>query len=48
MASMTIKKRHDGALIISDIAKGYLVEKVYMGYSKKAAVSLFISYLKTL
>lgn len=38
---MTVIKNHSGAYVISDIIKGYLVTRVYMGYSKKQAVKLF-------
>ena len=30
-----------GAWIVSDIINGYLVQRVYMGYSKREAVALF-------
>lgn len=39
---MTIEKRfHDGAWVISDVINGFLVTRVYMGYSKKEAITMF-------
>jgi hypothetical protein len=38
---MTIEKRHDGAYVISDIIDGYLVTRIYMGYTLREAKRLF-------
>lgn len=38
---MTIEKNHNGALIITDIVKGYLFKRIFYGYSKKDAIKLF-------
>lgn len=41
---MTISKLFpSGAIEVSDIVNGYLVRRVYYGYSKRAAVSFFRS-----
>lgn len=42
---MTITKiKHSGALQISDIVRGYLVTRMYCGYSKRQAMALFKRY----
>lgn len=33
---------HSGMLIVSAIIGGYLTERRYMGYSRRAAVALFL------
>ncbi len=38
---MSIERNLSGAWIVSDIVRGYLVRRVYFGYSKRAAVQLF-------
>lgn len=38
---MNITKLHNGALEITDIINGYLVRRVYFGYSKREAIKLF-------
>lgn len=41
---MTIEKNYQGAYVITDIIGGYLVHRVYMGYTKKEARQLFREY----
>lgn len=43
---MSIEKNREGAWIVSDIAGGYLVTRVYYGYTKREAVSLFRAHLR--
>lgn len=43
---MTITKTFQGAYKISDIIKGYLVEKQYMGYTKREAIKKFKEDIK--
>ena len=39
---MTIEKRKsDGAFIVSDIIDGYYIKRVFMGYTKRKAISIF-------
>ncbi len=38
---MSIERTFQGAWAISDIVRGYLVRRVYFGYSKRTAVQLF-------
>ena len=38
---MTITKNKNGYIVISDIVKGYLVEKRYLYYTKQQAIKLF-------
>lgn len=38
---MNITRLHNGALEITDIINGYLVRRVYFGYSKREAIKLF-------
>lgn len=45
---MTITKNYQGAYVISDIIDGYLVERVYMGYTKKEARQRFQEYKREL
>ena len=40
--SMSIRKiPHSGALEISDIVRGYLVRRVYFGFTRKQAIAAF-------
>lgn len=43
---MTITKNYQGAYVIKDIIDGYLVERVYMGYTKAEARRLFKAYCR--
>lgn len=45
---MNITKNHDGALIIQDIVKGYLITRKYYFYTKKEAISRFKNEIKEL
>jgi hypothetical protein len=45
---MTIERNHAGAWVISDMVRGYLVTRLYVGYSKRDAVSLFNHYVMDL
>lgn len=45
---ITAEKNFQGAYVVSTIFKGYLRHKIYMGYTKKLAISKFKQYLKTL
>jgi len=38
---MSIKKNVNGYWIISDIIDGYRVQKIYIGYTKRKALSMF-------
>lgn len=38
---MTTTKLYNGALEVSDITNGYLVRKVYYGYTKREALAQF-------
>ena len=38
---MTVSKNHAGAIIISDIIGGQYVQRVYIGYTKREAMSRF-------
>lgn len=38
---MTVERNHEGAYVVSDIVRGYLVTKRYYGYTKREAVALF-------
>lgn len=38
---MTITKNHEGALVVSGMAHGYLVTRTYFGYTRKEALALF-------
>lgn len=40
MSSMSIRRTHNG-IVISDIIKGYHVERLYQGYSVRKAKQLF-------
>lgn len=39
---MTIRKNHEGAYVISDIVDGYLMTRMFYGYTKQEAIRLFI------
>lgn len=43
---MSIVKNREGAWVVSDIAQGYLVTRVYYGYSKREAVRRFKAQLQ--
>lgn len=43
---MTIERNHEGAYVISDIVKGYLVTMRYYGYTKREAIRLFRQEIK--
>jgi hypothetical protein len=44
---MSIEKVHpSGAYRVSDIVKGYLVTRVYMGYTKRQALAMFKQEVK--
>jgi len=46
---MTIEKvKHNGSFIASTIHKGYLVTRVYYGYTKKQVRQRFLVELKTI
>jgi hypothetical protein len=45
---LTIRKTFQGALSISAIVGGYLVTRQYMGYTKREAIAMFRSYIKTM
>jgi hypothetical protein len=38
---VNIERSLSGAWIVSDIVRGYLVRRLYFGYSKRTAVQLF-------
>jgi hypothetical protein len=38
---MSVEKTLQGAWIVSDIVRGYLVRRLYFGYSKRAAMLAF-------
>lgn len=38
---MSITKNHDGAIIISDVIRGYLVSRTYYGFTRKEALAMF-------
>lgn len=38
---MVIEKNHNGAYIISEVIKGFLVTRVFYGYNKREAVKEF-------
>lgn len=39
---MTIEKQiHSGALVLSELVRGQLVSRVYMGYSQREALARF-------
>lgn len=40
MSSMSIRRTHNG-IVISDIIKGYHVERLYQGYTVRKAKQLF-------
>ena len=41
---MTIDKNSEGAWRVSDFVGGYLVTRVFYGYTKREAVQLFRKY----
>lgn len=44
---MTIEKRfHDGAWVIYSTINGYLVTRVYVGYSKREAMRIYREEVK--
>lgn len=43
---MTITKLHSGAWQVSEIVNGYLLTRTYYGYTKREAISEFISEFK--
>ena len=44
---MTIEKRKsDGAIVVSDIIDGYYTKRVFMGYTKRKAISIFKKEMK--
>ena len=45
---MVIEKNHNGAYIISEVIKGYLVTRVFYGYNKREAVKKFKEGTKTI
>jgi len=48
VVDLTIRKTFQGALSISAIVGGYRVERQYMGYTKREAIAMFRSYIKTM
>lgn len=38
---MTVTKNHEGALVVSALAHGYLITRTYYGYTRKEALALF-------
>jgi hypothetical protein len=38
---MTINRNRQGAYVITDLVNGELFTQMYMGYTKKEAISLF-------
>lgn len=38
---MTIIKKQDGGILISDIINGHLINRMYYGYTKREAAKLF-------
>lgn len=38
---MLIEKNINGYFVISDLIKGYLVKRIYMGYSKLESIKKF-------
>ncbi len=43
---MEIRKNKNGYWVISDIMKGYFIEKKYLYYTKKEAIQLFKKAIK--
>jgi hypothetical protein len=39
---MTIRKNHEGAYVITDLVDGHLMTRMFYGYTKREAISLFI------
>lgn len=38
---MSIRKTHSGAWEVSEIIRGYLVRRVYFGFTRKQALAIF-------
>jgi hypothetical protein len=39
---MTVERiKHNGHYVISDIVKGFLFKRVYIGYTRKEAIAMF-------
>jgi hypothetical protein len=45
---MLVDKLHNKSFTISEIYKGYLITRVFYGYSLKEGKKLFKEYLKTI
>jgi hypothetical protein len=45
---MTTEKLINGAWRVSDIVDGYLVQRVFFGYTKREAMALFAEYVAEL
>lgn len=45
---MFIDRNNEGAWRISDIIGGYLVTRLYYGYTKRESIKLFRDYVKGL
>lgn len=43
---MTVERNYEGAWIVSDVVRGYLVTQRYYGYNKREAVALFREYVR--
>ena len=44
--NVQLEKRHDGAYVVSSLINGYLVTRVYIGFTKREAISYFKNHLR--
>ena len=44
--NLSYRKTFQGAWVVSALVDGYLVERQFMGYTKKEATRLFRQYVK--